>query len=95
MPITDTTVDMLTAFGGTILTGVITVVLAVLGFLLRKQVVELVKHIVDVVDDRTLARDPERARIVAELRRARLGRSSRRKNATLIREGELYLDLYR
>ncbi len=71
MPITDTTVDMLTAFGGTILTGIITVVL---GFLLRKQVVELVKHIVDVVDDRTLARDPERARIVAELRRCRLGK---------------------
>lgn len=71
MPITDTTVDMLTAFGGTILTGIITVVL---GFLLRKQVVELVKHIVDVVDDRTLAKDPERAHIVAELRRARLGK---------------------
>lgn len=71
MPITDTTVDMLTAFGGTILTGIITVVL---GFLPRKQVVELVKHIVDVVDDRTLAKDPERAHIVAELRRARLGK---------------------
>ncbi|MBF4629296.1 hypothetical protein [Curtobacterium flaccumfaciens] len=74
MPITDTTVDMLTAFGGTILTGVITVIPSVLGFLLRKQVAELVKHVVDVVDDRTLAKDPERARIVAELRRARLGK---------------------
>ncbi|WP_439689615.1 hypothetical protein ACRQ4C_00135 [Curtobacterium sp. SP.BCp] len=74
MPITDTTVDMLTAFGGTILTGIIAVVAPVLGFLLRKQVTELIKHIVDVVDDRTLARDPERARIVAELRRARFGK---------------------
>ncbi|MFZ7089390.1 hypothetical protein [Curtobacterium sp. RRHDQ10] len=74
MHITDTTVDMLTAFGGTILTGIIAVVAPVLGFLLRKQVTELIKHIVDVVDDRTLARDPERARIVAELRRARFGK---------------------
>ncbi|MFJ7288651.1 hypothetical protein ACIQUC_10075 [Curtobacterium sp. NPDC098951] len=74
MPITDTTVDMLTAFGGTILTGIIAVVAPVLGFLLRKQVTELIKHIVDVVDDRTLAKDPERARIVAELRRARFGK---------------------
>ncbi|RDH95593.1 hypothetical protein DEU32_112135 [Curtobacterium sp. AG1037] len=73
MPITDTTVDMLTAFGGTTLTGIIAVVLPVLGFLLRKQVTELVKQVVDVIDDRTLAKDPERARIVAELRRARLG----------------------
>ncbi|KTR17089.1 hypothetical protein [Curtobacterium citreum] len=73
MPITDTTVDMLTAFGGTAPTGIIAVVLPVLGFLLRKQVTELVKHVVDVIDDRTLAKDPERARIVAELRRARLG----------------------
>ncbi|OII28864.1 hypothetical protein BIV03_01020 [Curtobacterium sp. MCBA15_016] len=74
MLITDTSVDMLTAFGGTILTGVITVVLTVLGFLLRKQVAELIKHIVDIIDDRTLAKDPERARIVAALRRARLGK---------------------
>lgn len=73
MPITDT-VDMLTAFGGTILTGIIAVVAPVLGFLLRKQVVELIRHIVDVVDDRTLAKDPKRARIVAELRRARFGK---------------------
>jgi hypothetical protein len=73
MPITDTTVDMLTASGGTTLTGVIAVVLVVLGVLLRKQVLEFAKHIIDVIDDRTLAKDPERARIVAELRRARRG----------------------
>jgi hypothetical protein len=73
MPITDTTVDMLTASGGTTLTGVIAVVLVVLGVLLRKQVLDFAKHVIDVIDDRTLAKDPERARIVAELRRARRG----------------------
>jgi len=73
MPITDT-VDMLTASGGTAaLTGVIAVVGAVLSVVLPKQVVALIQHVIDVIDDRTLAKDPERARIVAELRRARRG----------------------
>jgi hypothetical protein len=73
MPITDT-VDMLTASGGTAaLTGVIAIVGAVLSVVLSKQVVALIQHVIDVIDDRTLAKDPERARIVAELRRARRG----------------------
>ncbi|WP_284754823.1 hypothetical protein [Curtobacterium sp. ME-Dv--P-122a] len=73
MPITDT-VDMLTASGGTAaLTGVIAFVGGVLSVVLSKQVVALIQHVIDVIDDRTLARDPERARIVAELRRARRG----------------------
>lgn len=73
MPITDT-VDMLMASGGTAaLTGVIAVVGGVLSVVLSKQVVALIQHVIDVIDDRTLARDPERARIVAELRRARRG----------------------
>jgi len=73
MPITDT-VDMLTASGGTAaLTGVIAVVGGVLSAFLSKQVVALIQHVIDVIDDRTLAKDPERARIVAELRRARRG----------------------
>lgn len=73
MPITDT-VDMLTASGGTaVLTGVIAVVGGVLSAFLSKQVVALIQHVIDVIDDRTLAKDPERARIVAELRRARRG----------------------
>jgi len=45
----------------------------VLSVVLSKQVVALIQHVIDVIDDRTLARDPERARIVAELRRARRG----------------------
>ena len=73
MPIADT-VDMLMASGGTAaLTGVIAVVGGVLSVVLSKQVVALIQHVIDVIDDRTLARDPERARIVAELRRARRG----------------------
>lgn len=73
MPITDT-VDMLMASGGTAaLTGAIAVVGAVLSVVLPKQVVALIQHVIDVIDDRTLAKDPERARIVAELRRARRG----------------------
>jgi hypothetical protein len=76
MPITDT-VDMLTASGGTAaLTGIIAVVGGVLSAFLSKQVVALIQHVIDVIDvidDRTLAKDPERARIVAELRRARRG----------------------
>ena len=73
MPITDT-VDMLTASGGiAALTGVIAVVGGVLSAFLSKQVVALIQHVIDVIDDRTLAKDPERARIVAELRRARSG----------------------
>ncbi|PZE86114.1 hypothetical protein DEJ00_17785 [Curtobacterium sp. MCLR17_039] len=73
MPITDM-VDMLMASGGTAaLTGVIAVVGGVLSVVLSKQVVALIQHVIDVIDDRTLARDPERARIVAELRRARRG----------------------
>ncbi|OII17157.1 hypothetical protein [Curtobacterium sp. MCBA15_013] len=72
MPITDT-VDMLMASGGTAaLTGIIAVV-GVLSAFLSKQVVALIQHVIDVIDDRTLAKDPERARIVADLRRARRG----------------------
>ncbi len=81
MPITDTTVDMLTAFGGTNLTGIIAVVAPVLGFLLRKQVTELIKHIVDVVDDRTLARTPSGHASSQNCDEPVSGRSSRRKNA--------------
>ncbi|WP_453985636.1 hypothetical protein [Brevibacterium casei] len=73
MPITDA-VDMLMASGGTAaLTGVVAVAGGVLSVVLPKQVVTLIQHVIDVIDDRMLAKDPERARIVAELRRARRG----------------------
>jgi len=70
MPITSTQVDMLLASGSSIFTSVAVVVLVVL---CRKHFWDFLKHVVDVLDDRTLAKDPERARRVAELRRARNG----------------------
>ncbi|ROR28854.1 hypothetical protein EDF63_3446 [Curtobacterium sp. JUb34] len=70
MPVTSTQVDMLLASGSSILTSVIVGVLAVLS---SKHLWDFLKHVVNVIDDRTLANNPERARRVAELRRARRG----------------------
>ncbi|MBT1633110.1 hypothetical protein [Curtobacterium flaccumfaciens] len=70
MPITSTQVDMLLAYGSSILTSILVGVLAVLS---SKHLWDFLKHVVNVIDDRTLAKDPERARRVAELRRARHG----------------------
>ena len=70
MPITSTQVDMLLASGGSFLTSAFAGVLIVLA---SKHLWDFLKHVVNVIDDRTLAKDPERARYVAKLRRARHG----------------------
>lgn len=70
MPITATQVDMLLASGGSI---VVSVIMGVLIALRNKPFWDFMTHVVDVIDDRRLSKDPERAQRVEELRRARHG----------------------
>jgi len=73
MPITSATqVDMLTASGVSPLVSFVAAV--ILGLVASKPFWGFLGHVIDVIDEHLLARNPERARRVAKLRRARLGK---------------------
>jgi hypothetical protein len=72
MPITSATqVDMLATSGVSPILNLI--VAGVLGLIASKHFWAFLGKVVDIVDDHLLARNPERARYVAKLRRARQG----------------------
>ncbi|KQR27138.1 hypothetical protein ASF75_14800 [Curtobacterium sp. Leaf154] len=64
--------DMLTASGVSPLVSFAAAV--ILGLVASKPFWGFLGHVVDVIDEHLLARNPERARRVAKLRRARLGK---------------------